>query len=201
MKNPGEEEPEPPTDGTASTAAAAWQKLQVKEEPPENTAYGELFDPKIPLPVLQGQQPTKEEDAYGQHKQKVSIATNQVFHVKEEPEESINFGMHYGQKPNLSAVIQRIQIKEQPGMEANHQESQSSKRKQEKCCQSTREEMLDMKSTSRKDPAAKGEPGGEQTFPCPECGKSFSQKSNLTRHRKIHMSQGPGAESVGRAPV
>lgn len=113
MKNPGEEEPEPPTDGTASTAAAAWQKLQVKEEPPENPAYGELFDPKIPLPVLQGQQPTKEEDAYGQHKQKVSIATNQVFHVKEEPEESINFGMHYGQKPNLSAVIQRIQIKEE----------------------------------------------------------------------------------------
>ncbi|NXM45538.1 ZNF71 factor, partial [Gymnorhina tibicen] len=93
-------------------------------------------------------------------------ASNQVLHVKDEPEESIDFGMCYGQKPNLSA-IQRIQIKEEPGVEAKHQESQSPKRKQEKCCQ------------------------GERTFPCPECGKSFNQKSNLTRHRKIHTSEGP----------
>ncbi|NXC53968.1 ZN397 protein, partial [Aleadryas rufinucha] len=32
---------------------------------------------------------------------------------------------------------------------------------------------------------------GERTFPCPECGKSFDRKSNLTRHRKIHASEGP----------
>lgn len=167
MENPGEEEPEPSTDGTASTTAAAWQKLQVKEEPPENPACGEVFDLKIPLPVLQGQQPTNDEDAYGQHKREIPIATNQVFHVKEEPEESSDFGMHYGQKTNLSAVIQRIQIKEEPGMEANQQESQSPKREQEKCCQCTREEMLDKKSTSRKNPSAKGEPGGEWTFLSP----------------------------------
>lgn len=48
------EEPEPPTDGTASTAAAACQKLHVKEEPPENPACGKLFFSKIPPPVLQG---------------------------------------------------------------------------------------------------------------------------------------------------
>ncbi|NWV27188.1 ZN680 protein, partial [Origma solitaria] len=33
--------------------------------------------------------------------------------------------------------------------------------------------------------------GGEWPFPCPECGKSFNQKSNLTRHRKLHASEGP----------
>ncbi|XP_048172044.1 zinc finger protein 70-like [Corvus hawaiiensis] len=186
------EEPEPPPDGTAGTAAAACQKLHVKEEPPENPTYGKLFDSKIPPPVLQGRQPKKEEDADGQHKWEVPVVSKRVLHVKEEPEESTDFGMCYGQKPNPSAV-QRIQIQEEPGVEANHQESQSPKKKQEKCCQSTREEMLEKhkKSTSRKDPSAKGDPRGEQTFPCPECGKSFNQKSNLTRHRKIHTSEGP----------
>ncbi|XP_050176755.1 zinc finger protein 260-like [Myiozetetes cayanensis] len=186
------EEPEPPTDDTASTAAVACQKLYIKEEPPEDPDYGKLFHPKIPLLALQGRQPKKEEDADGQHEWEVPITSNHVLHVKEEPEESTDFGMHYGQKPNLSA-IQRIQIKEEPVVEANHQESQSPERKQKECCQSAKEGMLEdqEKSTSKKDPSAKGAPRGERAFPCPECGKSFNQKSNLTRHRKIHTSEGP----------
>lgn len=104
------------------------------------------------------------------------MVNKQVLHVKEEPEGDTDFGMHYGQKPNLRA-IQRIHIKEEPGVEANHQESQSPKRKQEKCCQSAKEEMLEnhKKSTSKRDPSPKADPGGECTFPCPECRKSLSQ--------------------------
>uniref|UniRef100_A0A663F278 C2H2-type domain-containing protein n=1 Tax=Aquila chrysaetos chrysaetos TaxID=223781 RepID=A0A663F278_AQUCH len=134
----------------------------------------------------------KEEDADGQHEWEVPIASNRVLHVKEEPQESTEFGMYYGQKPNLSA-IQRIQIKEEPGVEANHQESQSPKRKQKKCYRPTKEGMMENqeKPMSKKDPSAKGAPKVERIFPCPECGKSFNQKSNLTRHRKIHTSEGP----------
>uniref|UniRef100_A0A663EZE1 C2H2-type domain-containing protein n=1 Tax=Aquila chrysaetos chrysaetos TaxID=223781 RepID=A0A663EZE1_AQUCH len=138
------EEPDPPTDDTANITAIACQKLYIKEEPPENPDYGKLFDPKIPLTALQGRQLKKEEDADGQHEWEVPIASNRVLHVKEEPQESTEFGMYYGQKPNLS-----------------------------------------------KDPSAKGAPKVERIFPCPECGKSFNQKSNLTRHRKIHTSEGP----------
>uniref|UniRef100_A0A8D0FXS7 C2H2-type domain-containing protein n=1 Tax=Strix occidentalis caurina TaxID=311401 RepID=A0A8D0FXS7_STROC len=185
------EEPELPTDDTANITTVACQKLYIKEEPPENPDYGKLFDPKIPLMALQGRDLKKEEDADGQHEWEV-IASNRVLHVKEEQQESIEFGMHYGQKPNLSA-IQRIQIKEEPGVETNHQESQSPKRKQKKYFQPTKEGMLENweKSMSKKDPSAKGAIKCERIFPCPECGKSFNQKSNLTRHRKIHTSEGP----------
>ncbi|XP_009955438.1 PREDICTED: zinc finger protein 665-like, partial [Leptosomus discolor] len=186
------EEPELCTDDTTNLTAVACQKLYIKEEPPENPDYGKLFVPNIPLMASQGRQLKKEEDADGQHEWEVPIASNQVLHLKEEPQESIESGMHFRQKPNLSA-IQRIQIKEEPGVEANHQESQRPKRKQKKCYQPTKEGMLENreKSMSKKDPSAKGAPKGQRIFPCPECGKSFNQKSNLTRHRKIHTSEGP----------
>ncbi|KAK2513318.1 hypothetical protein Q9233_015606 [Columba guinea] len=125
------EEPEPPTDDIANITAIACQKLYIKEEPPENLDYGKLFDPKIPLMALQGRQIKKEEAADGQHEWEEPIAVNHVLHVKEEPQENIEFGMHYGQKPNLSAM-QRIQIKEEPGVETSHQKNQSPKRKQKK---------------------------------------------------------------------
>ncbi|XP_063159368.1 zinc finger protein 578-like [Candoia aspera] len=32
---------------------------------------------------------------------------------------------------------------------------------------------------------------GEKLFACPVCGKEFNQKSNLTRHHKIHTTEGP----------
>ncbi|KAK2523960.1 hypothetical protein Q9966_011878 [Columba livia] len=124
-------EPEPPTDDIANITAIACQKLYIKEEPPENLDYGKLFDPKIPLMALQGRQIKKEEDADGQHEWEEPIAVNHVLHVKEEPRENIEFGMHYGQKPNLSAM-QRIQIKEEPSVETSHQKNQSPKRKQKK---------------------------------------------------------------------
>ncbi|XP_009995639.1 PREDICTED: zinc finger protein 850-like [Chaetura pelagica] len=186
------EEPESHTDDPEDTTAIACQKLYVKEEPPENPDYGKLFDPKFPLVALQKRQLKKEEDADGQHEWEVPIASNWVLHVKEEPQQSVEFGMPYGQRPNFSA-IQRIHIKEEPGVESNPQESQSPKGKQKKCNQPTEEEMLENRdhSTSKKDPSAKGAPKGERIFPCPECGKSFNQKSNLTRHRKIHTSEGP----------
>uniref|UniRef100_A0A8V5FYQ6 Uncharacterized protein n=1 Tax=Melopsittacus undulatus TaxID=13146 RepID=A0A8V5FYQ6_MELUD len=130
------EDPEPPTDDTANISAIACQKLYIKEEPPENLDYG-----KIPLVALQGRLLKKEEDVDGQHEQEVPTASNLVLHVKEEPQESIEFGIP--------------------------------KRKQ------------------KKNPSVKGAPRGERVFPCPECGKSFNQKSNLTRHRKIHTSEGP----------
>ncbi|XP_061330380.1 zinc finger protein 260-like [Pezoporus flaviventris] len=180
------EDPGPPTDDTANISAIACQKLYIKEEPPENLDYG-----KIPLMALQERLLKKEEDADGQHEPEVPTASNLVLHVKEEPQESIEFGMHYGQKPNLNA-IQRIQIKEEPHVEANHQESQSPEKKQKKSCLSTKERMLENREKSMsKDPSVKGAPRGERVFPCPECGKSFNQKSNLTRHRKIHTSEGP----------
>uniref|UniRef100_A0A8C4UCV4 C2H2-type domain-containing protein n=1 Tax=Falco tinnunculus TaxID=100819 RepID=A0A8C4UCV4_FALTI len=186
------EEADPPTDDTANITAIACQKLYIKEEPPETPDYGKLFDPKIPLTALQGRQLTKEEDADGQCEWEVPVACTRVLHVKEEPQESTEFGMYYGQKRNLCA-IQRIQIKEEPGVEASHQESQSLKRKEKKCYQPTKEGMLENreKPISKKDPSAKGAPKGERIFPCPECGKSFNQKSNLTRHKKIHTSEGP----------
>ncbi|XP_039220440.1 zinc finger protein 501-like [Crotalus tigris] len=34
------------------------------------------------------------------------------------------------------------------------------------------------------------EPKAEKTFPCPVCSKEFNQKSNLTRHHKIHTTEG-----------
>uniref|UniRef100_A0A663M8M3 C2H2-type domain-containing protein n=1 Tax=Athene cunicularia TaxID=194338 RepID=A0A663M8M3_ATHCN len=185
------EEPELPTDDTTNITTIACQKLYIKKEPPENPDYGKQFDPKIQLMALQARDLKKEEDADGQHEREV-IASNRVLHVKEEQQESVEFGMHYGQKPNLCA-IQRIQIKEEPGVETNHQESQSPKRKQKKYFQPTKEGMLENweKSMSKKDPSAKGAIKCERIFPCPECGKSFNQKSNLTRHRKIHTSEGP----------
>jgi len=155
------EEPEPSTVDKANVTATACQKLHMKEEPPENPDYGKLFDPNIPLMALQGRRLKKEEDAGGQHEWEVPIASNRVLHVKEEPQESTEFWMHYGQKRNLSA-IQRSQIKEEPGGEANHQESQSPNRKQKNCYQPTKEGMLENqeRSMSKKDPSAKGTPKG-----------------------------------------
>ncbi|XP_065483191.1 zinc finger protein 616-like [Caloenas nicobarica] len=186
------EEPEPPTDDIANITAIAYQKLYIKEEPPENLDYGKLFDPKIPPMALQGRQIKKEEGADGQHEWEVPLAVNHVLHVKEETQENVEFGMHYGQKPNLSA-IQRIQIKEELGVETSHQKNQSQKRKQKKCYWPTKEGMLENweRSVPKKGPSAKGPLKSERIFPCPECGKSFNQKSNLTRHRKIHTSEGP----------
>ncbi|XP_070582545.1 zinc finger protein 501-like [Erythrolamprus reginae] len=34
------------------------------------------------------------------------------------------------------------------------------------------------------------EPKAEKIFPCPVCSKEFNQKSNLTRHHKIHTMEG-----------
>uniref|UniRef100_A0A8B9EXB0 C2H2-type domain-containing protein n=1 Tax=Amazona collaria TaxID=241587 RepID=A0A8B9EXB0_9PSIT len=169
-------------------------KTQVKEDPeppasdtpPENVDYG-----KIPLMALQGRLLKKEEGADGQHEQEVPTASNLVLYVKEEPQESIEFGMRYGQKPNLSA-IQRIQVKEEPCVEVNHQESQSPKGKQKKSYLPTKQRMMEnLEKSMSKDPSVKAAPRGEGVFLCPECGKSFNQKSNLTRHRKIHTSEGP----------
>ncbi|PKU27780.1 hypothetical protein llap_21916 [Limosa lapponica baueri] len=140
------EEPDPLTDDTTNITAIVCQKLYIKEEPPENPDYGKLFDPKMPL-MGQGKQVKKEEDADRQYEQEVPIASNWVLHMKEEPQESIEFGMYYGQKPNLSA-IQRIQIKEESGIEVNHEERQSPKRKQKKCYQATKEGMLENQEKS-----------------------------------------------------
>ncbi|XP_054246085.1 zinc finger protein 501-like [Indicator indicator] len=157
----------------------ACQELNNKEEPRENPDYGKFFSP-------QGRQPKKEEDANVQHEQEVPIASDQVFHLKEEPQESIEFGMHSGQS-NLSAV-QRMQIKEEHGVKANYQEGQSPEKKQKKCYQLNKEGVLENreKAIGKKDASAKGAPKGEQIFPCPECGKSFNQKSNLTRQEDPH---------------
>uniref|UniRef100_A0A8C0HKA2 C2H2-type domain-containing protein n=1 Tax=Buteo japonicus TaxID=224669 RepID=A0A8C0HKA2_9AVES len=57
------------------------------------------------------------------------------------------------------------------------------------------------KPMSKKDPSAKGAPKVERIFPCPECGKSFNQKSNLTRHRKIHTSEGPYKSPLETGPL
>uniref|UniRef100_A0A8B9EWG9 C2H2-type domain-containing protein n=1 Tax=Amazona collaria TaxID=241587 RepID=A0A8B9EWG9_9PSIT len=180
------EDPEPPASDTANISAIACQKLYMKEEPPENVDYG-----KIPLMALQGRLLKKEEGADGQHEQEVPTASNLVLYVKEEPQESIEFGMRYGQKPNLSA-IQRIQVKEEPCVEVNHQESQSPKGKQKKSYLPTKQRMMEnLEKSMSKDPSVKAAPRGEGVFLCPECGKSFNQKSNLTRHRKIHTSEGP----------
>uniref|UniRef100_A0A8B9QHE8 C2H2-type domain-containing protein n=1 Tax=Apteryx owenii TaxID=8824 RepID=A0A8B9QHE8_APTOW len=186
------EEPEPAIEGEVNITAIACQKLCIKEEPPENLGYGKLFDPKISLMTLCGSQVKKDGDADVQHEGEVPTVGNRVLQVKEEPQESTEYGIHYGQKTNLSA-IQKIQIKEEADVKTKHQESQSPKRKQKKCHQPTKEQLLENqeKSKSKKDPSAKGVPKGERIFPCPECGKSFNQKSNLTRHRKIHTSEGP----------
>ncbi|XP_013924722.1 PREDICTED: zinc finger protein 629-like [Thamnophis sirtalis] len=39
-------------------------------------------------------------------------------------------------------------------------------------------------------PVVLEEPKAEKIFPCPVCGKEFNQKSNLTRHHKIHTMEG-----------
>lgn len=186
------EEPGPPTYDTESITAIACQKLHIKEEPQENLDYGKLFDPELSLMALQGRQVKKERDSDGQHDQKDPIADNSVLQVKEEPQESTDCEIHCGQKPNLSAT-QRVQIKEKAGVEDDHQERQSPRRKQKKCNQPTKEGIPENteKSTSKKDLSTNQAPKGERIFPCPECGKSFNQKSNLTRHQKIHASEGP----------
>ncbi|NXV86909.1 ZN483 protein, partial [Calonectris borealis] len=32
---------------------------------------------------------------------------------------------------------------------------------------------------------------GEKPFACPDCGKSFSDTSNLTPHRRVHTGEQP----------
>uniref|UniRef100_A0A493TZ79 C2H2-type domain-containing protein n=1 Tax=Anas platyrhynchos platyrhynchos TaxID=8840 RepID=A0A493TZ79_ANAPP len=183
---------EEPSDDTENITAIACQKPYIKEEPEENVDYRKLFDPKIPVTALSERQVKKEGDGDGQHDWEVPVAGNRVLQVKEEPQESIEFGIHCGQRPNFSA-IQRIQIKEEAGVEADHQQCLSPRRRPKKCDQPTKEGILETqeKSKSKKDLPMKGAPKGERIFPCPECGKSFNQKSNLTRHRKIHTSEGP----------
>uniref|UniRef100_A0A8C8BSM4 C2H2-type domain-containing protein n=1 Tax=Otus sunia TaxID=257818 RepID=A0A8C8BSM4_9STRI len=188
------EEPELPTDDTGNITTLTCQKLYIKEEPPENPDYGKLFDPKIPLMALQGRDLKKEEDADGQHEREV-IASNWVLHVKEEQQESTEFGMHYGQKPNLNA-IQRIQIKEEPGVETNHQESQSPKKKQKKYFQPTKEGMLENWETSMKSFKMKVDltkhlwtHTGERSFLCTECLKRFITKSQHKEHQRIHTGE------------
>uniref|UniRef100_A0A8C6ZJG6 C2H2-type domain-containing protein n=1 Tax=Nothoprocta perdicaria TaxID=30464 RepID=A0A8C6ZJG6_NOTPE len=85
----------------------------------------------------------------------------------------------------------QLPIKE-ASVEDDNWEKQSPKRKQ-KCLQPTKEGLLENgeQIMSKKDPSTKGLPKGEWIFLCPECSKSFNQKSNLTRHRKIHTSEGP----------
>ncbi|XP_071594785.1 zinc finger protein 252-like [Heliangelus exortis] len=156
------EELEPPIDDPEDITAIACQKLCIKEEPPENPDYGKSFDPKIPLMASQGRQLKKEEGVVGQHQGEVPMASDWVLHMKEEPGENTEFETCYGQKPN--SATQWVQIKEEP-------------------------EEVREKSTCKKHP--KGSPKSQQIFPCPECGKCFNQKSNLTRHRKIHTSEGP----------
>uniref|UniRef100_A0A8B9R5R6 C2H2-type domain-containing protein n=1 Tax=Anas platyrhynchos TaxID=8839 RepID=A0A8B9R5R6_ANAPL len=183
---------EEPSDDTENITAIACQKPYIKEEPEENVDYRKLFDPKIPVTALSERQVKKEGDGDGQHDWEVPVAGNRVLQVKEEPQESIEFGIHCGQRPNFSA-IQRIQIKEEAGVEADHQQCLSPRRRPKKCDQPTKEGILETqeKSKSKKDLPMKGALKGERIFPCPECGKSFNQKSNLTRHRKIHTSEGP----------
>nr|XP_013037958.1 zinc finger protein 260-like [Anser cygnoides]XP_013037960.1 zinc finger protein 260-like [Anser cygnoides] len=191
-KTQTKEEAEPPSNDTKNITAIACQKLYIKEEPEENMDYRKLFDPEIPVLALSERQVKKEGDADGQRDWEDPVAANRVLQVKEEPQESIEFGIHCGQRPKLSA-LQRIQIKEEAGVEADHQQCQSPRRKPKKSNQPTKEGILETqeKSTSKKDLSSKGAPKGERIFPCPECGKSFNQKSNLTRHRKIHTSEGP----------
>ncbi|KAM6451277.1 uncharacterized protein PHA67_017996 isoform 1-T2 [Liasis olivaceus] len=40
-------------------------------------------------------------------------------------------------------------------------------------------------------PVVQEDQKGEKIFACPVCGKEFNQKSNLTRHHKIHTTEGP----------
>uniref|UniRef100_A0A8B9EW73 C2H2-type domain-containing protein n=1 Tax=Anser cygnoides TaxID=8845 RepID=A0A8B9EW73_ANSCY len=166
-KTQTKEEAEPPSNDTKNITAIACQKLYIKEEPEENMDYRKLFDPEIPVLALSERQVKKEGDADGQRDWEDPVAANRV--------------------------LQRIQIKEEAGVEADHQQCQSPRRKPKKSNQPTKEGILETqeKSTSKKDLSSKGAPKGERIFPCPECGKSFNQKSNLTRHRKIHTSEGP----------
>nr|XP_032650534.1 zinc finger protein 660-like [Chelonoidis abingdonii] len=176
------------------------QNFYIKEEPQASPGYDNQFNPKMPLFPPWGIQATKEAGVDNEHQRVVTMIGNhaacQKPHIKEEPQESTDHGSNFSQKTSLG-TIQRIQIKEGAGADGEHGESCSPKKKHRKRQRTSEEGTPGACTESRantkckKNPLTKDSPKAERIFPCPECGKSFNQKSNLTRHRKIHTSEGP----------